>query len=437
MSVKRFDASIINGTQRTPQGGLRVPACPTRAGVFLYRNADGTERRELRHPSQVFKPESLATLRSATVTEMHPTQGPVTPDNWRGLTVGHVSEDVRQDGSHVSAPLLIQHADTIRKIESGELKELSCGYSCNIDATPGLFEGERYDVQQTDIEYNHVAVGPEGWGRGGSTVSLRLDAGDAVEIHKTVSNGREGKRMKTIRIDGIEYEPGSDAFYQAMVKHDSAAEVKNAEQTAMIGRLTSEKETAIKRADASDKEAKEAKEALVKGTDPKAIHALAKSRADMIDKCRTAHKLSGVKFDAAATETSSESGMMLEALKAMAPEFDPEGKDPGFIQGYFMAQLAALLKEKGATTEEEEETTTDTEETDPATDPTTAGVASPPGAPGRADSRSVHGARGVASREDGKGASKQRTDANTPDAAEQRMRTDSAQAWQEPLHFSK
>ena len=54
MRFHRTDfAGPIEKPQRTPQGGLSVPANLTRAGVLRYRDTDGREWGELRHPDEV------------------------------------------------------------------------------------------------------------------------------------------------------------------------------------------------------------------------------------------------------------------------------------------------------------------------------------------------------------------------------------------------
>ncbi|KKL41024.1 hypothetical protein LCGC14_2367830, partial [marine sediment metagenome] len=41
-------------------------------------------------------------------------------------------------------------ADAIRNIEAGKV-QLSCGYSCDFDPTPGEIDGEKYDGIQRNI----------------------------------------------------------------------------------------------------------------------------------------------------------------------------------------------------------------------------------------------------------------------------------------------
>lgn len=217
--AQRFDFSEVKATRVTPVGGLVAPAAVTRVGVFVYRTPEGGEVRELRSAEEVFASESLASLRGAAVTEDHPAV-PVTPENWAELTRGHVVESsvqAERESGHVAAELAINDAATIAKVQSRELVELSCGYSCDLDETPGTTEsGERYDRAQRNIRYNHVALGPRGWGRAGSSVALRLDSSGA---QLPPSNAAErsgstramlklpaiGLAKRELRVDGVAY----------------------------------------------------------------------------------------------------------------------------------------------------------------------------------------------------------------------------------------
>lgn len=179
----RYDlrSGTTGARRRTASGGLVVDAHVTRTGVLTYRQPDGSVRREYRPPEEVFHPDSLATLAHATLTDDHP--GKVDPGNWRRNAIGHVAGDPppRRDGDKVATELHLQHDDAIEKAEDGDLQEASCGYDCHYDPTPGRSpEGEKYDGVQRRIRYNHVALGPPGWGRAGPDVRLRLDSNTAI-----------------------------------------------------------------------------------------------------------------------------------------------------------------------------------------------------------------------------------------------------------------
>ena len=176
----RYDVLRLDGScaERTPQGGLRVPAFLTRAGVFEYRNANGSVRREYRPPTEVFDAQSLCSLEDAPVTDGH--QGAVRPDSFQSLAKGHV-RSIKQDGQFVAGVVLVQDAALVAAVERGERREVSCGYECRLDMTPGTTpDGEAFDAIQRNIKYNHCAMLPVGAGRAGREVALRLDsAGDA------------------------------------------------------------------------------------------------------------------------------------------------------------------------------------------------------------------------------------------------------------------
>lgn len=171
MRVFREDFSELRPAERLADGRLRADAFLTRTGIFTYRDGNG-ERREYRPPDEVFKADALASFRDAVVTDDHPADL-VSADNARFLAVGFVSGAPRRDGDHVAATLVVNDAATIAKMERGK-QQLSCGYTCEIDRTPGIVNGERYDAVQRNIVGNHVAIVDVG--RAGPTVRVRMDA---------------------------------------------------------------------------------------------------------------------------------------------------------------------------------------------------------------------------------------------------------------------
>jgi hypothetical protein len=176
-SVNRLDVLKIDGFARTDAGLLDVRGRLTRTGAFLY--SDGAkEWREYRPPEEVFSEDALETLKGAPLTVGHP--GKVTPENWSAFAKGHVRDDVKKDGKFVQATIRVADAATIKAIESGALKELSCGYTADVDEEPGEADGERYDAIQRNIRYNHVGLGAAGWGRAGPEVKLYTDGGGAI-----------------------------------------------------------------------------------------------------------------------------------------------------------------------------------------------------------------------------------------------------------------
>ena len=311
----------MGSVESTPQGGIRVPSRPTRVGVFAYRTPDGATRREYRPPEEVFSPASLATLAAAPVTDLHPAN-PVDPTNWKTLAVGHVGEDVHQDGDHVAASLLIQDQGAIGKVQAGERCELSAGYTCDLESSPGVTpQGEEFDAIQRTIRYNHVAMGPTGWGRQGPSVAMRLDSGDAFEV--PAIEQKEDAVEKEM-ISGREYQVGSPEHVAA---------------------LRGQRDTERGRADAAERAAK-----TPATPDPKAVHSLAKARADLLV---TAHRVAaqkGVRLDAVAVEAATNDQLAAQLISMIDPEFPLEGKTPDYLAGALTMMVRGMIQEEGTET---------------------------------------------------------------------------------------
>lgn len=280
MSVRRYDTGLalrVDAKNRTPQGFLRCDATIARTGVQAYQQPDGTIRREYRPPEEVFKADALASFELAPMTLLHPPEK-VTAENAQKYTVGVIAERPRQDQSLVRTSALVMHADAIRAALSGEAAELSCGYECDLEDTPGEFEGERYDAVQRNIRGNHVALVPKG--RAGPAVrlkmdgGLRLDANDAVQVDLP-ANSKEGSLMAVkIRIDGVECEV-SETAAQLVAKQDAkhledakAAKARIDALEAESRAAKAETEKLKARADAAEEATKKAEAARKDAEDP-------------------------------------------------------------------------------------------------------------------------------------------------------------------------
>ena len=171
----RYDNLPLRNTERTPSGGLRIPAYLARIGIQEYVLDDGSVRKEYRPPEEVHSPRALQSFRGAPVTDGHP-QGTVTAQTWRNVVRGQVGDDVRAEGEYVAAALYVQDEETIAAIERRDLVEISCGYEVDLEMVAGeTANGERYDAVQRNIRGNHVALLPRGAGRAGHEVRLRVD----------------------------------------------------------------------------------------------------------------------------------------------------------------------------------------------------------------------------------------------------------------------
>lgn len=161
---------------RTPEGYLICRDVPiNRTGTQVYLagelNLDGDPEREVtvyRLEEDVFAPAALASQEGKDVTRGHPPEM-LTAENQAGYSKGHL-ENVRRKGENTVADLIIKDPSLAADVESGMLREVSCGYNCN-------FEPYLDGYKQTHIIGNHVAVVPKG--RAGSTVAIQDTAPEA------------------------------------------------------------------------------------------------------------------------------------------------------------------------------------------------------------------------------------------------------------------
>lgn len=197
----RYDCSCMEpeGAYITPEGYIRAKAIVTRAGVFTYANADGTPRKELRLPQEVFHDNALSSMRLIPVTNGHPKQKLVNAENSKHLAVGFTGDTVEQQGDFVLANLVITDADTVKMVQEQARRELSLGYTVDLVPEEGEYNGERYDYKQTNIRYNHLALVDSA--RAGSEARIKLDGNDAVQIDGEITMATKRK----IKIDAVEY----------------------------------------------------------------------------------------------------------------------------------------------------------------------------------------------------------------------------------------
>jgi hypothetical protein len=392
--VQRFDFGRLGQVERTPQGGVRVDAGLTRVGVFSYPAHDGKEIREYRPPEEVFHQDSLATLADAPVTDLHPPVM-VGPDNFQTYSRGHVVHGtVRQDGEQVAARLVLQDGSLISAVERKDRREVSCGYQCRVEETPGVTpDGQRYDRIQRGIRYNHVAIVPHG--RAGSNVALRLDAAGNHVVPGTTEIGarpREEIKMKpSIRIDGVDYPLTTEAEVQAAVQAHGRFQAR---LDAQVQDLTKARDQAQGRADAAEAKVQTLNTELAEAKDPKRLDARVQARAELVQKA-AAILGQDVKLDGL-----TDAEIRSKVLQKARPEVKLDGRSEDYIQGLF----------SGLTTE----------------------AAAP-----RKDSVDPDGLADLRRGTNPDPARKDAVDPNDAEAARKRMDTANRTAWQGPLAFSK
>lgn len=359
MRVHRFDPGTTRKVEHMADGGIRVHAYLTRPGVFEYTRGDGTVVLEYRPPEEVFAASAIESMRGIAVTNLHPA-GLVTASNWKEYAVGHV-ENPRREGDYVAAELVIHEESARSAVLRGDRVEISSGYTCEIDLTPGIApDGKPFHQIQRGMVYNHEAMGPRDWGRLGPTVQMHLDAADAVRwcvsesAHSAqlrgdanAENGEE-RGMKIVRIDGVDYQV-DDAAAPHLERAFAAVTKERDEQKT---RADSEKARADKAegsASAEKARADKAETELATATDPKRFDARVAARVQLE---RDAVRVIGVddqgaepKFDG-----QSDDDVRRKVILAVDPEAKLDGKTGDFLVGACDVAIRAHRQQARAST---------------------------------------------------------------------------------------
>lgn len=268
--VQRYDAGTLAKPVRTPEGFLLVEGVIAKCGPLEYCNPDGSTRIELVTPEELFDQESMDSFAGVALTNTHPADL-LTPQTVKQHIVGTVSAP-RRDGELLISKLGILTADAIKDVEDGRA-ELSCGYSCDLDETPGTHPTYgAYHAIQRRRRGNHVAVVDEG--RAGPQARIRLDsAGNACPPFATaeprvVTSDPQASQPNTeikpmphaIKIDGLTFNvDGAEApavqsaierfIVQTAQKLDAAEKAKataEQERTAALSKFDALKANASK-----------------------------------------------------------------------------------------------------------------------------------------------------------------------------------------------
>lgn len=220
---QRFDSIPLSDTYFTPEGYLIDNPILTRVGIFEYRRPDGSIRRELRLPEEVFAQESLASYKGKPVILTHEA-GLVDVDNVQQEHIGTILSEGIQDGDNVRAQIVIHDAESL---DYG-LRELSLGYTQTPDETPGVWNGQPYDAIQRNIQINHLALVEKA--RAGEQARLNIDGEE-----------QGGNQMSKARKDGLT--PEEIARLVEEYKQRQAQRMENTNPTADEGTNPDEQTT--------------------------------------------------------------------------------------------------------------------------------------------------------------------------------------------------
>lgn len=195
--VIRLDSIPLTRASFTPEGYLKDRPILTSTGIFEYTNPDGSVRRELRLPEDVFNAESLASYKGKPIIITHDA-GLVTKDNVHEHQIGTILTEGYRSGSDVRAEIIIHDAD---EMQDCGLKELSLGYNLTLDETPGVWNGQPYDAIQRDIRINHLALVREA--RAGEQARLNIDSREPGTTLKGGKVMKNNPKKTSRRSDGV------------------------------------------------------------------------------------------------------------------------------------------------------------------------------------------------------------------------------------------
>lgn len=189
MPIAYYGSSISPHIDKSPEGYLicrDVPINRTGEQDYLARELGlyGDPERVVkvyRLPEDVFAPAALASFEGKDVTNSHPPEM-LTAENQAAYSKGHL-ENVRRVGDNTVADLFIKDPMLVSQVESGAMREVSCGYNCN-------FEPYLDGYKQTRIRGNHLAIVPRG------------RAGGSVSIHDAAAKAEKGTNMNKL-VHGI------------------------------------------------------------------------------------------------------------------------------------------------------------------------------------------------------------------------------------------
>lgn len=142
----------------------------SKEGVFEYSGAqighDDADRifKVYRPGEELADPECIESFKLLPFINEHTMLGSedegMTPPERKGVE-GMIGEDVYYDAPYLRGTLRIV-SESLKNALAGGKVELSPGYRCVYEMTPGVFNGERYDATQRKIRGNHLALVDEG-----------------------------------------------------------------------------------------------------------------------------------------------------------------------------------------------------------------------------------------------------------------------------------
>lgn len=180
-----------------PYLGREIGAPDPDAVYYVYRPEE-----------ELASPEAIESFKLMPLVDEHSMLGSedegLTPAERKGVQ-GVIGEDVYFDPPYLRGNIKLYSEAAKGLVKSGVKRELSPGYRCIYDFTPGVFDGQKYDAIQRTIRANHLALVEEG--RTGPDVAVldhmrfALDSNqlkEAVMADENMSGGEASAKIKEL-----------------------------------------------------------------------------------------------------------------------------------------------------------------------------------------------------------------------------------------------
>lgn len=175
-----IDEEKESAREKDINGWVEIKGNPiSKVGVFPYSGAQISADLDpekiynvYRPEEELTDPETINSFKLLPWTDEHTMLGGdsegLTPAERKGVH-GVIGEDVYFEDGYLKGNLKVFSDKLANLIDSGK-KELSIGYRCLYDMSPGVYNGEKYDFVQREIRGNHLALVEEG--RSGHDVAV-------------------------------------------------------------------------------------------------------------------------------------------------------------------------------------------------------------------------------------------------------------------------
>ena len=362
-TVRHHDSvGILGEPQTRPDGTVLLMGRLAKPGILPYHDQAGNVRRELVPESTLRDPAWLRSVARAPVTLEHPVRDgelvDVDPDNVSDFGVGDVDGrvDVDED-DFVVIRLATRRRDAIDSIRRGDAVELSPGYNCSTDPTPGIHPVfGAYDAIQVSRRCNHVAL--TDMARGGHDIGLRRDSALLVQARDSNQPPQEGP-MDKVKLaallvalgmpeaDAKRCDSMDDALELVKDKKRDGASVRDLydELSFDFRKVSSARDALQGKLDAAMAELEKLKEDAKGKEDKKGDSEKLAARiafADQRTELLTLAKAHGVDMDDA--KRADNAGIRLAVVKAALPS-TPDDATADYVQGVFETLTRDGIKE--------------------------------------------------------------------------------------------